>query len=150
MPLFNEAFALIRANLESLQKGNRVKLIAVVILTDEQLDAINRAREQRGYPPMVADVVFLGRHIYEGRMIRDGYTVDDVIDQIASAMNSAAVVLNVPGMTTMENPHLRQDRYGNSVRDRIVFESSARHPRLEIFTIVPKGDRTKPKKAAHE
>lgn len=150
MPLFSEAFALIRTNLEELQKGNKVSLVAVGTLTDVQLDAINRGRKSYGYPPMVTEVVFLGRHIYNGRVVRDGYTIDDVIDQIASAMDSAAVVLNTPGMTAMENPCPRKDRYGNSVRDRIVFESSVRHPRLEIFTVVPKGDRRKPKKAAHE
>ena len=127
-----------------------MRLVAVGTLTDVQLDAVNQARKSHGYPPMVTEVVFLGRHIYNGRVVRDGYTIDDVIDQIASAMDSAAVVINAPGMTTIENPCARTDRYGNSVRDRIVFESSARHPRMEIFTVVPKGDRIKPKKTAHE
>ena len=125
-----------------------MSLIAVGTLTDVQLDAINQQRTSHGYPLMVAEVVFLGRHIYNGRVVRDGYTIDDVIDQIASAMESTAVVLNDPGMTTMANPCPRKDRYGNSVRDKIVFESSLRHPRLEIFTVVPKGDNIKPKKAA--
>jgi hypothetical protein len=150
MPLFNEALALIRANLEELQKGGRPKIVLVGTLSVVQLDAINQERKSHGIPPTNGEVVFLGRHIYQGRIVRDGYTVDDVVDQIASGMDSAAVVRQATAMTAMENPFPRKDRYGNSVRDRIIFEGSLRHPRLELFTVVPKGDRIKPKKAAHE
>jgi hypothetical protein len=154
MPVFSDALSLIRANLEELRKGNRVRLVAVGTLTEAQLDAINQERaaasarwtsESPRYPPMVAEVVFMGRHVYESRIVRDGYTVNDVVEQIASAMDSAAVVLKVPTMTAMENPSPRADRYGNSVRDRIVFECSARHPRAEIYSVIPKGDGVKPK-----
>jgi hypothetical protein len=154
MPLFSEAHARIRANLEELKKGNRVRLVAIGTLTNAQLDAINQERakasahwpsEDPRYPPMTAEVVFLGRHVFESRIVRDGYTIDDVIDQIASAMDSASVVLDTPKMTAMENPCPRADGYGNSVRDRIVFECSARHPRPELFSVVPKGDSIKPK-----
>jgi hypothetical protein len=41
MPLFGEAFALIRANLKEFKKRGRVRLVAVGTLTDVQLDAIN-------------------------------------------------------------------------------------------------------------
>jgi hypothetical protein len=154
MPLFKEAFALIRANLEELEKRNRVRLVVVGTLTDVQLDAINQERatasarwpsEAPRYPPMVAEVVFLGRHIYESRIIRDGYTIDDVLQQLESAMDPGSVVFKVPTMTAMENPCPRADRYGNWVRDRIVFECSARHPRPELYSVIPKGDAIKPK-----
>lgn len=82
----------------------------------------------------MAEVVFIGRPVYESRVIRDGYTFDDVASQIASGMESAAVVLKTNSMTAMENPAFRADRYGNSVRDR-----------PELYSVVPKGDRTKPK-----
>jgi hypothetical protein len=96
---------------------------------------------------MEATVVFLGRHIYESRILRDGYTIDDVIDQIVSGMDPAAVVLHTPTMTAMENPISRADRYGNSkVYDRIIFECSARHPSLELYSVIPRGDRIKPKR----
>lgn len=137
---------MIRANLEELQKGSRVRLVVVGTLTDVQLEAINRERGARSYPTMAAEVVFIGRHVYESRVVHDGYTIDDVIDQIASAMEATAVALETPTMTAMENLALRSDDYGNSVRDRIIFECSARYPRPEIFSVVPKGDRIKPKR----
>jgi hypothetical protein len=145
MPLFHEARALIRANLEGLQKGERVRLVVIGNLTDQQLHAINQKRETSGYPPIVAEVVFIGRHVYESRVLRDGYTIEDVIDQISSGMGPGARVLKSSALTAMENLGLRPDRYGNSVRDRVVFECSARHPRPELFTVVPKGDVRKPK-----
>jgi hypothetical protein len=150
MPLFKWALALIRADLEELQKGNRVRLVAIGTLTDVQLGAINQERKTHAYPPLVAEVVFIGRHIYESRVVRDGYAIDDAIDQIASGMESVAVVLKTPTMTAMENPAPRADRYGNSVRDRIVFECSARYPRPELYSVVPKGDRIKPKRPPKE
>ena len=65
-------------------------------LADTQLNAINAARRAGGYPPMVAEVVFIGRHVHESRIVRDGYSTEDVIDQIASGMDAAAVVLSGP------------------------------------------------------
>lgn len=69
-------------------------------------------RRAHGYPAIVAGVVFMGRHVYASRIERDGYTIDDVIDQITSGMDSAAVVLRSPTMTAIENPVQRTDRYG--------------------------------------
>ena len=119
-------------------------------LTDTQLDAINDERRAHGYPPMVAEVVFIGPHVYESRILRDGYTIDDVNDQIASSMKATAVVIQTPTMTAMENPFLRADCYGNAVRDRVVFECSGRHPRPELYSVMPKGDRIKPKRLPTE
>jgi hypothetical protein len=100
---------------------------------------------------MDPEVVFLGRHVYTSRALRDGYTIEDIIDQIAGAMDAASVILQSPFMTAMENPNPRADRYGNSVRDRIILECTARYPRPELYSVIPKGDVHKPekKKAAH-
>jgi len=133
MPLFDDAIELIRANPEQLQQGSRAKLVAIATLTKAQLDAFNQERYAHSWPPIVAEVVFIGRHVYESRVTRDGYSIDDVIDRIASAMAAEAISVPNPRMTAMENPNLRTDRYGNSVRDRAVFECSARHPRGRSF-----------------
>ena len=88
----------------------------------------------------------MGQHIYNSRIVGDGYTIEDVPDQIASAMAADAVVLDTSPMTGLESPAPRTDRYGNQVRDRLVLECTARHPRPELFSVIPKGDRNKPKK----
>jgi len=95
---------------------------------------------------MNAEVVFIGKHIYQSRVAKDGYAIEDVIDQISNAMHSESVVLDTSKMTAMENPNLRADRYGNMVKDRAVFECTVRHPRPELFSVVPRGDLIKPQK----
>ena len=146
MPLYENARALIRANFEALQRGKRAQLITAGRLTNAQLESLNKKRAAHGYPPIDAEVVFLGQHIYNSRIAADGYTIEDVLDQLASGMDARAVVLDTSPMTALENPNARADRYGNLVRDRIVLECSLRHPKPEIFSVIPKGDRSRPAK----
>jgi hypothetical protein len=146
MPLLTDAAALIRTNLEQIEAGRKASLVEIGALTPEQLAHINKHRAAQGLIPVRAEVVFIGKHIYQSRIAKDGYTIDDVIDQIANAMQADSWVLDTSKMTGMENPNLRADRYGNKVRDRVVFECTARHPRPELFSVVPKGDLIKPQK----
>jgi hypothetical protein len=148
MPLYQNAVDLIRANFEEIAKGNKPKGVAIGRLTDKQLEEINRARVARvpPLPPVVAEVIFYGRHVYKSRVVRDGYTVEDVIDQIASAMDAAASFVHNPTMTILQNRTGRADRYGNIVRDLAVLECTARHPRPELFSVMPKGDMNKPQR----
>ena len=145
MPLSPNATDLISANLERIQRGERVTILSIGILTDEQLAAINAYRDRQGFRHIIGEVVFYGSHVYKSRIAGDGYIIEDVIDQISSAMDSCSVFLETEHMTTIENPNTRPDRYGNQVRDRAVFECSTRHPRPELFSVVPKGDRNRPK-----
>jgi hypothetical protein len=146
MPLYPHAIDLIRANLDQISKGYKVKPVAIGTLTAEQLNAMNQHRKEHNpnLEPVVAEVLFFGSHIYQSRCVRDGYTLDDVIDQIVSAMDSASVLVGNLPMQAIENPNLRADRYGNQVHDRAVFECMSRHPRPELFSIMPKGDRNRP------
>lgn len=96
-------------------------------------------------PPITAEVLFFGWHVYKSRIIRDGYRIAVVIDQIESAMKSGSVVLDSKHMTAIENPTPRADAYGNMVKDRAVFECTTHHPRPELFSVMPKGDTIKPR-----
>ena len=145
MTLRADAAGLIRANLEQIGAGVKARLVVIGDLTQKQLAGINKHRAAEGLPPVDAEVVFIGKHIYQSRIAKDGYTIEDVIDQISNAMHSNSLVLDTR-MTTMENPNMRADRYGNRVRDRVVFECTARHPRPELFSVIPKGDLIKPEK----
>ncbi len=148
MPLCENAAALIRANLEQFRPDVKVKVKAVAIgtLSDVQLAAIHAKQREEDLPLITAEVLFIGWHIYKSRVLRDGYTIDDVVEQIVSGMSCDSVVLEDASMTAMENPNARRDRYGNDVRDRVVFECMARHPRPELFGVMPKGDLVKPPK----
>ncbi len=145
VPLYANARDVIRTNLGRIRNKSKVHIVPIGTLTAVQLTAINANRLIQGLSPIVEEVVFVGGHIYKSRVIGDGYTIEDVIDQIASAMDCAAIVLD-GHMTTIENPNPRPDRYGNLVRDRAVFECSTRHPLPELFSVIPKGDKIKPTK----
>ena len=149
MPLYPNATGLIRANLEALQRKERgIRPVVIGTLTDAQLRVINewRADPENALPPITAEVIFVGHHLYKSRRIKDGYTIDDILDQIAWAMDETAIPVATEYMTAIENPTARNDRYGNAVRDQAVFECSTRHPRPELFSVVLKGDRIKPPK----
>jgi hypothetical protein len=146
MPLFENAADLIRTNLGRIRNRSHVHVVPIGTLTAVQLDAINRSRIAEGLTPIVEEVLFVGGHIYKSRIIGNGYTVEDVVDQISSAMDSASVVLVTDYMTAMQNPNARPDRYGSLVRDRAVFECSTRHPLPELLSVSPKGDAIQPVK----
>jgi hypothetical protein len=153
MPLYANAVDLIRANFEQISQGRKVKAIPIGTLTERQLGAINQSRQSRlnPLPAIIAEVLFIGQHIYNSRVVRDGYTIDDVVDQIVSAMDSRSVFIPTSRAATIQNHQKRVDCYGNTVQDMAVFECTAKHPRPELFSVIAKGDtapnlmRAKPK-----
>jgi hypothetical protein len=145
MPLYENAVALIRANLEIIQSGRKAKAVAIGTLTDIQLAAVNQHRlaHNASLPLIVSEVVFIGAHVYRSRIERDNYTIEDVVEQVISAMSEAsALVGNLP-MQAIENPKPRTDRLGNTIHDRAVFECMSRHPCPELYSVIPKGDHIK-------
>ena len=145
MPLYENGATLIRTNLEEIRAGRKAKLVAIGSLTPDQLGAINKRRAIRNFPPIEAEVVFIGKHVYGSRIAKDGYTITDVVEQIANAMQAGSEILDDEKLTALEAIVSREDRYGNCVKDRIVFECTARYPRPELFSVIPKGDKRKPK-----
>jgi hypothetical protein len=147
MPLHENAFVLMRANFAQIAQGRKPQGVVIGTLTAGQLEAVNqsRASHRPPLPPVTGEVLFYGRHLYRSRVVRDGYTIEDVLDQIASAMNAASVLSPNPRMTVFQNPQSRIDRYGNTVRDLAVLECTAHNPRPELFSVMPKGDKNKPK-----
>jgi hypothetical protein len=81
MPLYEDAVGRMRINLELIAAGRKVRPFAIGILTERQLGAINQSRQARTdpLPVVIAEVLFIGQHIYNCRVVRDGYTIDDVL-----------------------------------------------------------------------
>lgn len=52
---------------------------------------------------------------------------------------------SVTHMTALRSTFGRDDGYGNEVFDEAIFELTARKPKAELYSIIPKGDRNKPK-----
>lgn len=144
MPLYNNALEIIRTNLEQLKNGERPRFQAIGKLTDEQLETINQKQIEKGFPIVQCnEILYMGRHHYESRVIRDGYQIDDLIKQIESSLAESSVIEN---NKVLKSTVLRDDGYGNMVEDWAVFEMTAKRPKMELFSVIPKGDNNKPPK----
>ena len=146
MPLYPNAKYLIRKNLEALQAGQRVPRVTVGKLTKTQIEAVNAQQAAEELPLSIDEVVFVGRHIYKRRILEEEYRIDDVIDKIESAMSERSEVIANEYMTAIKNPVARADRIGNLVHDEAILECSKYRPNPDIFSVMPKGDKIKPKK----
>jgi hypothetical protein len=111
-----------------------------------QIEAVNAQQAAEDLPLSIDEVVFVGRHIYQRRILEDGYMIDDVIDQIESALSEGSVVIANDYMTAIKNPEARADRLGNLVHDEVILECSKYRPNPDIYSVMPKGDKIKPKK----
>ncbi|RKV85588.1 MAG: hypothetical protein D8H97_02950 [Neisseria sp.] len=146
MPLYPNATQLITQNLNAIAKGDRAKFVAIGNFTELQFQEINVYRNSMGLPPLEQnEILYMGRHHYESRSARDGYTIADMLAQIQSALSESSVVVMNARMTAIENQTPRDDGYGNQVTDRAIFELTRKKPRAELFSIIPKGDNIKPK-----
>ena len=147
MGLNQDAESLIRSNLElaarwfALERTSRPRqpIVRIGELSEAQLTTINQQRMEEELPPVVASVLFDGRHMYQSRCIEDGYTVDEVIEMISLAFNDGAHV--APGWSTvLVSSETRVNNAGKSIRDEAVFECHGRLPHPELRTVIPRGD----------
>ena len=148
MPLYPDGNARMRANLLAIQAGQKVRSVPVGALTLAQLSTINARRTEDDLPLVVAEVIFVGGHVYKSRVLKDGYEIDDILDAAESALSEASIVLVTEYMTGLQNPVPRADRLGNFVKDRAILKCTKYRPNPELFSVQPKGDRIKPSKKA--
>lgn len=144
MPLNKDGLDLVRANLQLLSLGGRPKMVSIGYLTEEQHAGINAIRVKEGKPLLEQpEILFMGRHFYESRS-KDGYTVEDMVAMVESALSVESIAHAHHKMTGLMNHSSRGDSYGNRVHDLGVLELYARRPKAELFSVIPKGDRIKP------
>lgn len=145
MPLIQNGRSILRASLEMLAQGEKPLVVTIGYLTMAQHATISEYRLMHGLPGLASpEIVFLGRHLHHSRAIKDGYSIDDIIDQIESAIADTALVIATHKMTALKSSVARSDRYGNQVIDEAVFELTQRRPKAELYSVIPKGDKNKP------
>lgn len=145
--LVENALALIKANLLLLQQGKKAPQITIGYFTAKQFEDINLYRETKGLPPLLSnEILYIGRHHYNSRVIKDGYNIDDLIAQIESALTNYSEIVITNKGSTLVNKIRRDDGYGNQVEDTAIFEFTAKKPKSELFSIVPRFDDNKPPK----
>ena len=85
MPLYDNAKYLIRANLEQCARGGKVRAVVIGHFTVAQLRAINAHRVSANLPGLEnPEIVLIGSHLYRRRVLRDGYTIDDVMCRLST------------------------------------------------------------------
>ena len=146
MPLYDNALNLIRENLELLENDGRPKFQAIGYFTAEQFAEINAFRAKNELHLLEKnEILYMGRHHYNSRVVRDGYKISDLVLQIESALSELSKVIIAQRMTAVQSVTPRADGYGNTVFDRAVFELTSKKPRAELFSVIPKGDDNRPK-----
>lgn len=146
MPLYLDHEERIRFNLTEIHCGHRPQIIPIGFFTEKQFLDINVARQEYNLHQLETnEILFLGRHAYISRTA-DGYTIDNIIEQIVSALHETSIAVVTLKMSCTKNTAARQDGYGNFVYDQAVFEMTNRKPRAELFSVIPKGDIIKPSK----
>lgn len=146
MVLLPNALDTICAQLTQLSQGQRVPIITVGQLRADQVDLLNKLRSSLNLEPVNGELVFLGRHIYQRRIVDDGYSIPEVRLMLEMALHPHSVVhITSRSSTIIQSATFRDDAYGNRVRDEVVFELSNRTPRVEILSVIPRGDKNKPK-----
>lgn len=140
MPLHQDAAEAILRQLRAIREGRRVSLISIGHFTQTQHRLILTFRREHGLEGGESpEIVYLGRHHYESRS-RQGYGPDDMLRQIEAALAADSIPLLRPRMTAIQACTDRDDGRGCRVRDLAIFEMSARKPRAELFSVIPKGD----------
>lgn len=140
MPLHPNGENRIRRNLQQVRDGKRPQQATIGFLTNEQLNSINNYRIANRLPEICAEVVFHGRHLYNSRCLRDGYSIEEIILQIKRALDPTSVFRRVRSWTVLSNPTPRIDKDQNVIHDEIVLECTSRAPKPELFSVIPRGD----------
>jgi hypothetical protein len=130
---------LLRVNLQKIIAGKNAWYVLVGHLTPDQLAGVNAFLTERGFDPVDARIYFRGQHIYDSRIVKDGYSIDDVIEQIANGMDTISVPIQEEKMSAIRNQTERTDQYGSTVKDTIVFRCAGRRS-PELYSVIPKGD----------
>ncbi len=82
----------------------------------------------------------VGRHLYNSRVVKDGYTIDAVLMQIANALDERSRHVQTQRATLIQDRVGRTNSFGEIVRDEAVLECSAKYPRPELLSMIPKGE----------
>jgi hypothetical protein len=145
MPLYADGLRKIRRNLLQVQSGQKPWVAKVGFFTPEQIARINEARISMGFPALRPEILFHGSHLFKSRCVKNPYMIDQVLEQIQSALSGASVVDPSRPSVVIRNPNKRMDHNGMLVNDEAVFECSGRQPYADLYSVVPVGDGLKQK-----
>ena len=145
MPFYHKKKGELLSHLQKIINGERVPVIEIGHLTEEQHQEINKARDELEYPPLLSpEILYLGKHHVSSRHGKDGYTAEDILDQIVHILDVDVEIPVTRRQTKMVSKTLRKDAYGNDIIDNGILELMSRKPKAELYSVIPKGDSIKP------
>ena len=89
MPLYPNAERLIRGNIAVIKRGQKPRPVIVGRLTESQVEAVNSERARKALVRLSGELFFIGSHVYESRIVKDGYSEEDLITMIKTAASCA-------------------------------------------------------------
>jgi hypothetical protein len=69
-----------------------------------------------------------------------GTRIDEVLMQIVNALGHRSPYVRTLRATLIQDGIGRRNRYGEFIRDEAVLECSARYPKPELLSVIPKGE----------
>jgi hypothetical protein len=140
VPLFADGIRKIRKSLELVAAGKKSPYVKIGAFTPDQLGSINAMRKEDEMEPIEAIIVCDGKHLYKSRCVKDGYSIDDVVEEIALAFELAIEAARGGWSTVLRNPGTRIGKEGHIIKDELVFECHQKHPNAALFSVIPRGD----------
>ncbi|HDX0990461.1 TPA: hypothetical protein RNX01_002198 [Pasteurella multocida] len=140
----------VRENLDQIQRGEKAEVFTIGYFTSEQFNDINASRGSAGLPLLLSnEILYVGKHHFFSRVVKDGYLIEDLIKQIENALQNDSVVEITNKGSCLVGVKTRNDGYGSVVTDYAVFEFTAKKPKSELFCIIPKNDNVEKVKQAN-
>ncbi len=119
MPLNPNEKQLIRKNLKKARNGKKTYPVAIGNLTDQQLSDLTQCGVSE-HGAHDGRIMFTGQHIHDRRVVVDGYSSVDVIDQIKNAISPRFCDTGYSKNDGSPECAKSEDGYGNTVRDEVM------------------------------
>ena len=98
---------------------------------------------------MGAVMVCNGKHLFNSRCTKDGYSIDEVLLQTERAIELVIHASSRGWGTALSSDPQPPDENGHSIIYEIVFECHGKYPRAALFSVIPYGDGKGPREKQH-
>ena len=131
LPLYENAVALIRANLETIQSDGRpLRCHLQAYASAACLFNQHRWEHNAELPAIEAEVLFIGQHVYNSRIKGDNYTSTTLCRIVSSMSEASAIIGNLP-TGFFKIPFRESTGWGRSIVS--LFSSADKHPGRSFF-----------------
>lgn len=113
----------------ALSKGQHPSTSVIADLTPKQFSDLNAMRVERGLPTFkTPEVLYNGKHHFASRQSKDGATVQEMLAQLEASLDETALATKHNKSPFLQSQTERLDQWGDSVKDRAIFEGGGDRP----------------------